>query len=116
MAVVPCTKTDRDDGFALVWEGLNSTDTTGQVWQLSGHNDIVVQVLGTFSSGTLSILGSVMGSTFIPVYEMDLTTLAVTATGFYYVMTPPDFIQPSLAGADGSDDINVHIRAFKRRS
>ena len=107
--------TSKESGFLITWSNLVTADATGDSYAFDGQTDCVIQIIGTLSTATVLIEGSFDNTNFGTVIDPDLAEISTTALGFYYILTPADFMRPRLTGADGSTDLTVFIRAYKRR-
>jgi len=105
----------KGNGFLLTWANLVTGDPTGDSFAFDGQTDCIVKIQGTFGTATVLIEGSFDGSDFDTVIDPNLAVISTTSLGFYYILTPADFLRPRLTGADGSTNITVFIRAYKRR-
>ena len=92
----------------VLWEGLANGDT-GSWENVARHGDKTVQMLGTFSSGTLTMQGSNDGgTTAAPVTDPQGNNIAKTAAALEAVLENPRAIRPSLAGGSGGD-VDVYL-------
>lgn len=94
----------------ILWETLVSGSEDGAPYDLNGREVLAVQAVGTFSSATLVIQGSLDGgSTYATLREKDGSALSTSAVNLFTVGERPLTIRPFISGEDGSDDIDVYM-------
>ena len=104
MATIAATRNEALPNYHLVtWETLTQTDTDGAGVRLMGNGDRTVQVLGTFDSATIAIQGSVDGSNWVTLQDLEGNALTFTAAGIKGILESPPFIRPLLSGGTTSD-------------
>lgn len=94
----------------VTWETLSETDADGAGALLLGNGDRTVQVLGTFGGGTITIEGSLDGTNWQPLQDLEGAALTFTAVGLKGILESPPWIRPVIAGATGADvDVLISV-------
>lgn len=94
-----------------VWSGLANGDT-GRPVQKSGLERKTVQVTGTFgASGSVTIQGSMDGSTWFTMTDVSGTAATFSAAGGVALAENPRYIRPEVTAGDGTTSLTVAIGA-----
>ena len=110
------TKTvDRIDGQQLMkifWEAVNCGNTGDPQEIGSWVKSAYVQVTGDPNSQTLTMQGSIDGTTYFSLTKADgSTAMTFAAAGGLPVVQLPRYIRPSLGGSSGGDvDVTLLLR------
>lgn len=112
MPTVAATRTVIDSSFSnyviRTWEGILSGDTcTGDLIPPLG--DRSVQVIGTFSTATIAIHGSLNGVDYSVLTDPQGNALSFTATKIEQIMELVPYLKPVITSGDGSTDVDVII-------
>ena len=113
MAVVPYASNHPDSPSNGIggykWLDLANTDT-GTPLLIDRRTDRTVQVNGTFGAGgTCVIEGSIDGTNYITLSDLQGTALSFTAAGLEGVTEAVTFIRPRISAGDGTTAIDVYI-------
>lgn len=98
-----------------LWEDLNSTDDVGQAVPLSRRSDRTIQVTGTPGGATLVIEGSLDGTNYVTLSDLQGSALSFddTALGSSQLEGVSElvtFIRPRItSGASGTTDLDVYL-------
>jgi hypothetical protein len=90
------------------WDNLDEADTAPPAIEFQEWGDRSVQVVGTFSGGTVVIEGSNDGATYATLTDPHDTPLSFTATGLMQIVEIPMFIRPRVTLGSGVD-VDVYI-------
>lgn len=92
------------------WSNLTSTDTVGSSVPV-GFAGLCLTFLiqGTWGTGTLTIQGSFDDVNWFTVNKVTGTAATATSDTFLSLSDLPLFVRPSLSGANGTDNVNIHL-------
>jgi len=111
MAAIAPTLTRHGPDAALVsWLAVGNGDTFAPFNRLShsGFTRRSVQITGTFGSATVVINGSIDGTTYAGLSDVQGTLVSKTAAGFEQLQDITPFVQPAKSGGTG-ESINVYM-------
>lgn len=92
-----------------VWENLTQTDLDGQPIAVSRRSDRTVQVIGTFGGATVTIQGSLDGTNWATLNDLQGTALTFTSARIEGVSEIVTYIRPLVSGASGTTDLDVYF-------
>jgi len=103
--------TDSDNANSIyLWETLTSANANGTKLRLTGFaSDIIVQAVGTFGSATVTMQGSLDGTTWVTLKDPGGANVSFTAAGGAAIRDKWKWVRPSTAGGDGTQDIDVYL-------
>jgi hypothetical protein len=97
-------------GRAILWEGLNDTDTEGQSAPVGDAQvSVTVQANGTWDGATVELLGSNDGVVFLPVHDAAGEAVALTADGLASLSDLPLHLKPQVSDEGGGTDLDVRV-------
>jgi len=96
----------------IVWV-LGQDDTGGAASSVAQYPDKTVQLLGTFSGGTVTIQGSMNGTDWLTLTDMDGDPLAITAAGMFVIRENPQYVR-AISSDTASLDVTVILGAAER--
>lgn len=111
MATV-ASSTLKGDGFTFTWTPITNANADGAPVSSVLTGDRCVQVSGTFGGATITMQGSLDGSTWATLSDPTGTALTFTAAGLKGISEAAKFIRPLLSGGSGS---SVTVRLFVRK-
>lgn len=92
------------------WETLTTTNDTGSPVQLARMTDRTIQVTGTFGAGgTVVIEGSLDGTNYYTLNDLQGTALSITAAKIEGVSEVVTYIRPRVTAGDGTTDLDVFL-------
>ena len=91
------------------WPVLANGDT-GTPLPIDRRTDRTIQVNGTFGAGgTVVIEGSIDGTNYVTLSDLQGTALSFTAAGLEGVTEAVTLIRPRVSAGDGTTALNVYI-------
>ena len=94
------------------WTGLVGDDT-GDIADMGRFRFwLTAQITGTFDGETVSLEGSLDGSTFVPLTVDGSTALEATADGIFHIYERVSFIRPVVSLDDGVVDVDVRVEGL----
>lgn len=99
-------------GKMFLWEGLTTTDT-GNWIEAWDHPEKTVQIVGTFSAGTVTMQGSNDGVTAFNLTDPQGNSIAKSAAAGEIITENPRFIRPVMTSGD-TDDVDVYLMAVRQ--
>jgi len=91
------------------WDNLANGDT-GTPLEIDRRTDRSIQVNGTFGAGgTVVIEGSLDGTNYVTLSDLQGTALSFTAAGLEGVTEAVTFIRPRVSAGDGTTSLDVFI-------
>jgi|GEM_PF-5969215 len=114
MALISFTKGDSGvDYKTYTWAGATnggSPDTFNPVKIDRTPYSIGIQASGTYSgSASIALHGSLDGTNFVALDDLDGTAIALTAVGIKMTRQAVLHVKPVMTGGDGSADIDLSI-------
>lgn len=101
--------------YLVKWEGLTNGDQ-GRPIEFVDHADRTVQFLGTFDTSTVSMKGSMDGTTYGLITDADNANVEVTAAGAPLVLREiPRYTRPECTAGGGSTDIDCYLLIRRNR-
>jgi len=98
------------DHYLVTWETLADADLDGEAALLLGSGDRTVQVLGTFGGGTVAIQGSLNGTDWVTLQDLEGAALTFTTAGLKGILEAPPYVRPLLSGSTGADiDVLISV-------
>lgn len=107
MAVISYTQTEvrgfQDYAVKVTWEGLNTTDTTGEAFMIAAFNTVAIQFAGTFDGTTIVLEGSIDGVSYFTLDDVEgaaisKTSAAMETSGDYAL-----YVRPRVSGGTTVD-------------
>lgn len=113
--------------ITYLWEALTASNNDGAWIDLAefGPGELSVQIIGTFSAGTITMQGSNDGGTTAFALDTkklasvdqtsgaaDYVAAALSAVGHLQILERPRYIRPLGASAD-TDDVDVYLHIVK---
>lgn len=92
----------------IVWTPLNSTNTSGDPVGIEYGADRTVAITGTFNTGTVTIQGSLDGTNYFTLMDMQGTAISKTAAALEGIIEFVRYIKPVIA-TPGTDSITVTL-------
>lgn len=93
--------------YVHTWGSLTTGDATGDSVEMPGAADRSVQIVGTFSTATVTVQGSNDGTNWFPLTDPQGNNIAKTADALEQIMETVRYIRPVATSADGSTDVVV---------
>lgn len=95
------------NGF--LWEALTSANLDGAPLAINRRTDRTVQVVGTFDGCTVTIQGSLDGTNWFTLNDLQGTALTFTSARGEGVSEVVTFIRPLVSSAGAGTDIDVYL-------
>jgi hypothetical protein len=90
------------------WEGL-AEDEDGDAVELIDFHERVVQVAGTFSSETVIIQGSMDGTNWFTLRDLQDNDLSFTVAGVQSIQENTRYVRPSVGTGGGAGTVNIDV-------
>jgi hypothetical protein len=116
MATVTHTTPDlagiSSDGTLFSWTPLTSANAIGDAAKTARATvSLTYHILGTFGSATVVLEGSLDGTNYFTLKDMDGADISVTAAAAGSIRDLPPHIRPSTSGGGGTQSITVLLFA-----
>ena len=117
MAVIALTKLDDGPDWKVYqWTPLTEADTCAAIKLDRVATDIMMQVSGTFGSASVALHGSLDGTNYAALADLDGGTIAVTSAGLTSARDAPLWLKPVASGGSSQSlTINVLVRTIAPR-
>lgn len=93
-----------------LWTPLTTTNADGSPVLISRRSDRSVQVSGTFGSGgTVVIEGSLDGTNYYTLNDLQGSALSVTAAKIEGISEMVTYLRPRVTAGDGTTSISVYL-------
>lgn len=95
---------------SVLWEGLTENES-GAAYFVGDMDNLMVQMTGTFANETVTLEGSLDGTNFVALNDLQDGAIALTAAGMSAVQERPLWIRPSCGtgGGAGTPDVDITV-------
>ena len=116
MATIANTKVSGDnENTKWVWEQINNDDSGDELAFPGG--EAYIEVKGTFDSATVQMKHGLTTGDLVNLSDTEAPEGAsFTAAGLILVDLPKGFLQPSISGGGGSQDIDITVLMKNRKT
>lgn len=106
MATVSHTSARTFDRRTITWTGIATGDTINPFIMDVPGSLAAIQATGTFGSATVTLSGSLDGTTYFSLSDVTGTAISLTANGYAELSTAALYIKPAITGGTG-DSVTV---------
>lgn len=107
MAIINYTQTEvrgfQDYAIKVTWETLTETNTTGEAFLIAAFNTIAIQFAGTFGGATIVLEGSIDGTTYFTLDDVEGAAISKTSAGMETSGDYALYVRPKVTGGTGVD-------------
>jgi len=93
---------------SVIWEGLTE-DEDGDSVSIAQWQDKTVQATGTFANETVTIQGSLDGTNWFTLHDLQDGDLAFAAAGLEAIQENVLYIRPSVGTGGGAGTVDVDV-------
>ena len=108
MPLIPAVRASSGVAAPITWSAVTNADTCAEAPYFGG--DATIEVTGTFNGATVQMnFGTVSGTVSAIDTNEKPAGAKFTSAGVCNVTLPPGFIQPTLSGGGGSQNLRIAI-------